>query len=397
MNKSSIVVLLLGLVFSGSAFSLSLGDNADLLVFGDISLGEQFGDRPDDDDGEGETPVVIHDGFGVNSLDMVLSYDISDRITFQAEAQLEVEGVSEVELDLERLLLDFQVSNLYNFQVGGFFTPIGYFNRALYSRSWLMYGIQRPELFEEELGGFVPTHTVGAQVYGNLPWGLQDGVNYAFSVGNGGGPDPLTRIYKQDEDDNVQLTWLFELPLRAEGIGAREFRLGLSGWTDHVKSLLLDEGDVGELDDDAEERFTIREHGFNPYLTLYRKHFNLLLEYVHIHHIDRSGNLGGEGDLDLTGYGAELSLNMMEGKMHPYVRYDKVEMPEEEGGPYFSLRGVEGSDDELTRVELADIERIMVGVAYDINFNLRVKAEYAHNNDGVRASDQFVVQMAFGF
>ncbi len=83
--------------------------------------------------------------------------------------------------------------------------------------------------------------------------------------------------------------------------------------------------------------------------------------------------------------------------MHPYIRYDYVEMPEEEGGPYFALRGEEGSDDVLTRSELADIERIMVGVAYDISFSLRVKAEYAHNNDGVRASDQFALQMAFGF
>ena len=66
---------------------------------------------------------------------------------------------------MERFFVDYKLDERFNLQAGLYFTPIGYNNRFLYARAWLMNSIQVPDFFEEELN-LIPTHTIGVNGYG---------------------------------------------------------------------------------------------------------------------------------------------------------------------------------------------------------------------------------------
>ena len=90
----------------------------------------------------------------------------------------------------------------------------------------------------------------------------------------------------------------------------------------------------------------------------------------------------------------DASLRLMQGKLHPYVRYDRTTLPDDDGGPYLSLREVDGA---FTRVYVPDFEAVMTGAAFDVNQHVRVKAEYIRHLDGPRQRHGAAFQMAFGF
>ena len=398
MNSKKNIALVLFIAFLQTANSnAQISDEKFRLnAFADMSYGFLFGDPADKEaaklfEEHGKTETLIHDGFNIFGIDFVLTSYLSEKMTMQFEVQFEIEEQSEIEVDIERLYLDYRIKEWFNIQAGSFFTPIGYYNRFLYSRSWLIFQVQRPELFEEGFGGFVPTHMVGVNFYGTVPtWG-QHSLNYAFTLGNGRGPNSANRIYKEDNNSNKQATVLLEWIVP----DVKDFRIGLSGWTGKINSLKLDAlGATGSLEDDTAERFELREFGFNPYVTLSSKNFNVKFEYVFVHHKDRLRNLNDETS-ELTGYGAEFSLNLLKRKLHPYVRYDVVNLPSGQGGPYFPIRAGD-SDDELVRSYLPEIERVLTGIAYDFTLNLRLKLEYGRHLAGFREKNQIVFQAAYG-
>lgn len=134
---------------------------------------------------------------------------------------------------------------------------------------------------------------------------------------------------------------------------------------------------------DAAERVELREIGFNPYVAFYGSRFNLILEYAFVRQKDLLGNLA-ENTFDMNGYFAEFSLNVMGGKLHPYVRYDATNLPTG-GGPYYPLR-VDG--DTVSRHYIPEFRAVMVGVSYDLYAYNRIKAEYLHHLDGPRPALQ---------
>ena len=95
--------------------------------------------------------------------------DMTDDVTFLGEVNLQTGrgGSSDLELDVERFFVNYRVDPRFNVQAGLFFTPIGYNNRFLYARAWLMNSIQVPDFFEEELNLF-PTHSIGVTAHGEF-------------------------------------------------------------------------------------------------------------------------------------------------------------------------------------------------------------------------------------
>ena len=87
-----------------------------------------------------------------------------------------------------------------------------------------MYSVQIPDFDEEELG-LLPNHSTGVNIYGNLPaWGAHS-FNYAVSVTNGRGRDPVTLILNKDIRNEKTVTGLLEWVIP----DYRDFRIGLSG------------------------------------------------------------------------------------------------------------------------------------------------------------------------
>ena len=106
-------------------------------------------------------------GFGLTGTDFVVLADMTDNATFLGEINLQTGrgGSSDLELDVERFFVNYRIDPRFNVQAGLFFTPIGYNNRFLYARAWLMNSIQVPDFFEEELNLF-PTHSIGVAAHG---------------------------------------------------------------------------------------------------------------------------------------------------------------------------------------------------------------------------------------
>ena len=361
------------------SLAFSFGDPADK---DEAILFEQFGTDPN--------PLNLQRGFGIAGTDFVVVAQLTDRLVFLSEVNLQLErgGTTAIGLDMERNFLDYRIKDWLNIQVGSFFTPIGFQNRTLYSRAWLMQSIQVPEFTEEELG-LIPTHEVGVNFYGNIPTFGAHSMNYAVSVTNGRGVDPVGLILGRDPSNDKQVTAMLEWVIP----GFRDFRIGLSGWTSKIDTFNLATAPFGTTADVAIlEPLELREIGFTPHLVLYSKPFNLIVEYAFAQQKDLTGSLGGE-KFELNGIFAELSLNLMGGKLHPYVRYDATNLPKD-GGPYYPLREEGGV---ITRHFVPESKAVMVGAGYDLYAYNRIKAEYIHHMAGPRPEHGIVIQTAFGF
>jgi hypothetical protein len=294
---------------------------------------------------------------------------------------------TEFEVDPERFFLDYRHTQALNLQFGLYFTPVGYFNRFLYSRAWLMNSVAIPDLFEEEVN-LVPTHTTGINVHGTTDLGAGHQLGYIVGVGNGRGATPLDIYYARDPQPNLEVTALVEWLIP----GFKESRVGLSGWVDHgFESVYIPE--VGGTAPADGPTMRLTEVGANPYMVVNERRFGLLAEYVFSRRIDLLGNLP-EPAYDLHGLVTEVSLNVVDRKLHPYVRYDINAFPEG-GDPYLTVRQDDAGG--FYRVEVPSTHAVMVGAAYDLSPNLRVKGDYAHHLAGPRPMHRVAAQLAFGF
>ena len=382
------------------------GANLEFSGFGDMTFGNTWGGPADNadaaqflTDGTDAFPLSENEGFGNTGIDFVVLGELNDRLSVLSEVNLQLErgGSSDVGLDVERVYLDYRIHNGLNVQVGSFFTPIGFHNRTLYSRAWLMYSVQIPDFDEEELG-FIPNHSTGVHVYGNLPTTGAHSLNYAVSLANSRGADPVTLILNRDTGERKTVTGLLEWVFPSH----RDFRIGFSGWVAKLDTLLVGPafGNTSDPTDTTNGTFPgtgsvveLEEMGVNPYAVLYSEHFNLILEYAASTQKDKLGNLTGS-PYHFESFLGEISMNLMEDTLHPYVRYDKTALPSANGGPYLPLRDDGGV---LTRHFIPNFEAVMVGVAYDLFALNRIKVELIKHLDGARSKYGINFQTAFAF
>jgi hypothetical protein len=377
-----------------------LAQEISLNVFGDVNYGYRFGRPPSSTAAErfkafsGDVdPKNSHSGFGLAGTDFVLTGELPADIVYLSEINVQVmRGMqTQFEIDIERMFIGKRFAPWFNVQVGVFFPPIGYFNRTLYSRAYLMTSVQVPDLFEEELG-YIPTHTTGLHLYGQLSLPEMHRLAYAVSLGNGRGADPVANVFARDDDGWRSATAMLEwfMPW------GREARLGLSGWIDRIQSVRVSQlGETRNILDSQTQRMRLFELGVDVHFVLRSKYVNVLLEGVLQHHHELSRVLAdAERDTLLWGGIAELSANVgPEGAIKPYVRYDVVKLPAN-GGPYLGLRR-EGN--EFRRVYIADTSLGMVGVAWDAASALRLKLEYSLSLRGPRERHSVIGQAAFAF
>ena len=253
--------------------------------FGDVSVGVRSADAADpieetlfDQFGTGSFPPSAHEGFTITGVDFVTIVDLTEDFTFLAEVNFQAarQESSEFEVDVERVFINYDLDPRFNLQAGLYFTPIGYHNRFLYSRAWLMNSIQIPDLFEEELN-LVPTHSIGVNANGTFHFDNGHALRYVVGLHNGRGPAPDHAIYARDPDSGNEITWLAEwvVPM------FNESRIGFSGWWDKIDSYYVpDFGDVVDANDPAAQRLKMDETGFDFYITIRAQKFDILFEYV---------------------------------------------------------------------------------------------------------------------
>ena len=384
-----VAVLLTAAAAPAPAQTLRLSGFGDF-VFGAVGGGKAdsaaaekfatFGSDPD--------PVNTNRGFGVTGTDFVILADMTDEMTFLGEVNFQTGrgGSSDIEIDVERFFVNYQIDPRFNLQGGLIFTPIGYNNRFLYARAWLMNSIQVPDFFEEELNLF-PTHSIGVAAHGEFPLRNNHRLAYIVAASNGRPHTPDSAVYARDYTNNKEMTGLVEWLIP----GFRDSRVGLSGWFGNIDSVRV--GGLGEVVDSATaETLALKEHGVDAYLIVNHRWFGINAEYVRSTNRERAGSPNSSSYKTQGGL-IELSGRLWEGKLHPYVRFDRTTLPAD-GGPYLSLREVEGG---FTRVYIPEFKAAMTGAAFDVNQHMRIKAEYIRHLAGPRDRHGAAFQMAFGF
>lgn len=124
-------------------------------------------------------------GFSLGQFDLYLTSRLTDRIGFIGETVFEYQdGTGEFVVDVERVIVQFQMNDHFRFQAGKMHTPIGYWNNAYHHGLAMQPTIDRPTVvrFEDD-GGSLPVHTVGAQLSGRDITPLHLG--FDAMVGNG--------------------------------------------------------------------------------------------------------------------------------------------------------------------------------------------------------------------
>ena len=323
-------------------------------------------------------------GFGLTGTDFVVLADMTDDATFLGEINLQTGrgGSSDLELDVERFFVNYRIDPRFNVQAGLFFTPIGYNNRFLYARAWLMNSIQVPDFFEEELNLF-PTHSIGVAAHGEFAFNNGHRLAYVVSAANGRPHTPDSAVYARDYTDQqgnhrpgrVAHPRLQGQPRRRERL-VRQHRLGARArgsarsWTAPRRGLRLS------------------ERGVDAYVVVNHRCFSINAEYVRVD-ADRSRSATSTAaSTSRRAASSRWRSTSADGKLHPYVRFDRTSLPDD-GGPYLSLRETDGG---FTRVYVPESKAAMTGVAFDVNQHMRVKGEYIRHLAGPRERHGVAVQ-----
>src|SRR5580658_4992264 len=125
--------------------------------------------------------------FVLGEIDLFATERLSPHLTALVEVALETESqalVNDVEVNVERLLLQYRGNDFFNVDVGSYRTALGYYSTAYLRGSWLQTAISRPKMFTfEDQGGFLPLHAVGVSINGRIPSGSLN-LHYVLEVGS---------------------------------------------------------------------------------------------------------------------------------------------------------------------------------------------------------------------
>lgn len=113
--------------------------------------------------------------FEQGEIDLFATERLSSHLTALLELALETNAealADDVELNVERMLLQYRGNDFFNVDIGSYRTALGYYSTAYLRGAWLQTAISRPKMFTfEDQGGFLPLHAVGISVNGRIPSG----------------------------------------------------------------------------------------------------------------------------------------------------------------------------------------------------------------------------------
>jgi hypothetical protein len=125
--------------------------------------------------------------FALGELDLFTTIRIAPKLNALVETVFETDDQllnADVQVNIERLLLQYHRNDFFNVDIGSYRTAIGYYNRAILRGSWLQTSLSRPRMFAfEDNGGFLPLHNTGVSVNGKVPSGPLN-LRYIAEIGN---------------------------------------------------------------------------------------------------------------------------------------------------------------------------------------------------------------------
>ncbi|MBI3617904.1 MAG: hypothetical protein HY210_06790 [Candidatus Omnitrophica bacterium] len=300
--------------------------------------------------------------FTVGGVDLFITSQISDKISFLNETTFELEADGANKLDVERVLLNYAAHDKFNVSIGRGHTALGYWNQTFHHGRWLETTTDRPAIYRfEDDGGILPTHFVGLEFSGTLdmPGGT---LSYVSNLANGRGKieDEVTLI--QDHNDSKMAGGMLTYkPAAVEGLG-----FGVNYLHDTIPAR------AGTANRGAE----IDENLSGAHLFYLKDPFEAILEGQFINHFNHAT---GMRDETVGGYG-QLAYKM--GKYKPYVRFDWLNISDRD--PFY--QGL--VEDETSHT---------LGIRYEVTTFNAIKLEYRHSDKDNSKNNEAAIQSSFAF
>lgn len=302
--------------------------------------------------------------FSLGEFNLFMTSKLSNRISFLNETVFEFERSGDVEVDIERLLIHYDVSSLLKIEVGKFHLPLGYWNLTYHHGVWLQTTMDRPAIVEfEDNGGPIPIHGTGIQLSGSA---LLEGfdLNYACAISNGRGVNTTQTQMTGDTNDKKALSLQFEVqPHIAEGL-----RLGPSVYYDVIP----------EDETNPNRENEIREIIYGGHIVYTFRNIELLTEVFEINHDEFSG-----GVFNTTGGYAQFAYTI--NKFKPYYRYDYINYDSED--TFY----------RESKFDFLDTNTHTIGLRYELSHFNAIKFEYSHGVFDDEDVNIIGLQTAFSF
>lgn len=259
--------------------------------------------------------------FAMGQFDLFMTAAIADHISFMAETVIEVNEENGIAIDLERLLINYDLSPSLRLSAGRYHSTIGYWNDAFHHGEWLSTSIGRPQVVEFEDGhGLLPSHNVGLQAKGDHDVAGILKLDGTLEIGNGRGkvPDPpqLQNDANQAKCVNLQLGISPYALLSGLRIGGGVYLDRIPDNTPTIDAAFPDHGEMREI---ILTGFAVYRQG--PW--------DLLAEYYRIIHTTTDdGTPGLANGTQAVSNAGIVQLGYRLGTWTPYVRGDVAQVSE---------------------------------------------------------------------
>lgn len=293
---------------------------------------------------------VSRSGFQAGEMALMVSSQLSPKLSFMSEIVLAADNANAFDLDVERYLLTYKASKYFEASTGRYHTSIGYYSTAYHHGTWFQTATGRPLMyFYEDSGGLLPIHNVGVTVTGLVPGTDSLGLHWIAELGNGRASDKFAsqvQNFYTDRNHRAVNLAVYIAPTWARGL-----QIGGSYYRDRLTppGLAPDNQTIGSF--------------YAVYLTPTWEFFNegVLLT----NHIENGGRT----------YNTPLAYTQLSrkfGAWHPYLRYQYINSPD--GDPVNVYTGRYMGPSVGARYDFADY------AAFKLQYNLldehRQKAAY---------------------
>jgi hypothetical protein len=295
---------------------------------------------------------------GIGELDNFITSEISDRFSFLSEVVFKFDG--DFGMDIERVLINAEVTDWLNVRAGKFHNPLGYWNNAYHHGTLLQPTILRPLAvrFEDE-DGFLPIHSTGLWISGRNISKLNFG--YDIAVSNGIGQNS----YLTDDNNYKAIT----LACHIKPITNLE--IGLSSYFDKQYK-----DEVNFTGDSLVGNTQINQGA--AHVAYLGKQFEIISEYHFVNNQVENLNTTFQSNSHAAFIYAGYRVS---NKITPYVVYDNLQFAKNDS--YFFKNST---------------EKYSLGLRYEFNYLANIKLELSHQKfDFGKAKNQAQISLAIGF
>jgi len=300
--------------------------------------------------------------FTMGQLDLFFTSHLAENVSVLGELVAEAGDDNAFKFEVERILLQYELSEYLEIEAGRYHTEIGYYNTQYHHGSWLQTAARRPLIDEfEDDGGVLPLHNVGFSIHGLIPSG-QLGLSYVVQVGNGrnysDGAQPVLSVADDNDYKAVGVT------LKARPEWAPNWQAGATFYHDRLTPEGLP----------ATHQYIAAGH-----LVYVTPEFEFLSEAFWIRH---QPSRGGSATHATALYG-QVARQL--GSFRPYLRYQYQNASEHD--PILNGQGMKGW-----------LHGPSIGVRYDFARRAALKLEYDHfMPEASRAINEVTFQISYGF